>query len=221
MSEFAGRIIAGAVVTLGFPFHLILCFIIWVSDRGTPLYKAPRSGMGGVPFTLLKYRTMRVNNRARVHGDFKTVVERDDPRVTKIGRTLRALGVDELPQLVNVLRGEMYWIGPRPDEAWMFPNYGPVIRQRMDVKPGITGLAQVLDGRYLATQRSYAIDLWYVRRRTFPLDCLIAVLTPLFLVGFRSIARWKLEALLADSEFRELESLCACELEEAMEKSQH
>jgi lipopolysaccharide/colanic/teichoic acid biosynthesis glycosyltransferase len=176
--------------------------------------------MRGTPFALLKYRTMRVDSHAVVRDDFKTVVEKDDPRITKIGRICRALGVDELPQLVNVLRGDMCWIGPRPDEAWMFSNYGPVIRRRVDVKPGITGLAQVLNGRDLATARSYAIDLWYVAHGTLALDCLIALLTPLFLIGFRSVARWKLDALLADREFQEAESLCASELRAATNTSQ-
>ena len=215
MIELLGRVIAGALVLAGFPIHIAICALIWLGDRGTPLYRASRSGKGGVPFVMFKYRTMRLNCAAQVRKDFKTVVQTNDPRVTILGRFLRASGVDELPQLLNILRGEMCWVGPRPDESWMRPNYGASIRCRVSVKPGITGLAQIFDGRALSTARSYAIDLWYIRHRSFWLDVYVAAVTPLFLSGLRSIARSRLELLISLSEFSGLERICSHELETA------
>ena len=213
MTETVGRLIAGLLVVVGFPVHLAICLLIWVCDRGSPLYRAHRTGKGGVPFVMLKYRTMRLNCAAQVEGDFKTVVQPGDSRVTLLGRFLRASGMDELPQLVNILRGEMSWVGPRPDESWMWPNYGPVIRRRTNVRPGITGLAQIFDGRALSTARSYGVDLWYIHHRSFRMDLYVAAATPLFLAGLRSIGRSRLESLLSSSEFCDLEWICSRELE--------
>jgi lipopolysaccharide/colanic/teichoic acid biosynthesis glycosyltransferase len=213
MTDIIGRVIAGALVLAGSPVYLAICALIWLGDRGSPIYRAHRTGKGGVPFVMLKYRTMRVNCASQVNGDFKTVVQPDDSRVTALGRFLRASGVDELPQLLNIVRGEMSWVGPRPDESWMWPNYGASIRRRVSVKPGITGLAQISDGRALSTARSYAIDLWYIRHRGFWMDLYIVAATPLFLAGFRSIGRSRLQSIMSSIELSDLELICSRELE--------
>jgi lipopolysaccharide/colanic/teichoic acid biosynthesis glycosyltransferase len=208
-----GRVIAGALVLAGLPVHLVICALIWLGDRGSPLYRARRIGKTGVRFVMFKYRTMRTSSAAHVNNDFKSVVQPNDPRVTRLGRFLRAYGIDELPQLLNIVRGDMNWIGPRPDESWMWPNYGPSIRQRVSVKPGITGLAQIFDGRDLSTAGSYAIDLWYIRHRGFWMDLYIAAATPAFIAGFRSVGWSRLQALMSSDELYELESQCSRELE--------
>jgi len=215
MIETIGRAIAGALILAGLPVHLAICALIWLGDRGSPLYRARRIGKGGVPFVMLKYRTMRMNCAAQVNRDFKTVVQSNDSRVTIFGRFLRASGVDELPQLLNILRGDMSWVGPRPDESWMGPNYGATIRRRVSVKPGITGLAQIFDGRFLSTARCYAIDLWYIRHRSFWLDLYVVATTPVFLAGFRTIARPRLQSLVSSREFSDLELICSREIEAA------
>jgi lipopolysaccharide/colanic/teichoic acid biosynthesis glycosyltransferase len=206
-----GRIAATFIALIGFPFHLVLCFCIRLADGQPALYRSLRLGRLGVPFEMLKYRTMKVGCDAVVRPDFRIVVSERDARVTAVGRVLRC-GIDECAQIGNVLRGEMAWIGPRPDEAWMLGNYGPVIRERLQSVPGITGLAQVLNCRECSTARAYAIDIWYIHNRSVLLDLWIVAVTPLFIAGWRSVGRRRLDALVNLPEFLELENQCANEL---------
>jgi lipopolysaccharide/colanic/teichoic acid biosynthesis glycosyltransferase len=162
---------------------------------------------------------MHVNAAEIVTESFKTIVDQADPRVTRLGRWLRC-GFDELPQLWNIVRGEMAWVGPRPDEAWMVPNYGPVCRRRTSVTPGITGLAQVLHSRNLDTPEGYAIDLWYITHRNFWLDLWIVAVTPLFMAGWRSIGSGRLRKLQSLKEFNDLHAICRAELAEAIRASE-
>ncbi len=184
MRTLLGRAAAAAAVAAGWPLHLLISLAVRLGDGGPALYRARRMGRNGRIYDLLKYRSMKVGSRPVVAGDFKVVTVANDSRITPIGRFLR-YGLDELPQLFNVLRGEMAWIGPRPDEPWMLPNYGPAVRGRLTVAPGITGLAQICDGRHLTTADSYALDLWYIRHRSLPLDLWIALATPVFIAGMR------------------------------------
>ena len=137
---------------------------------------------------MLKYRSMRVGCGTRIDDGFKTVIAPGDTRVTPAGRILRC-GLDEIPQLLHVIRGEMAWIGPRPDELWMLPHYGPEIRGRLSVTPGITGLAQVCGSRNLETPAVYALEIWAARHRTAALTLRIVAMTPLFVLGWRDIGR--------------------------------
>jgi lipopolysaccharide/colanic/teichoic acid biosynthesis glycosyltransferase len=206
-----GRIAAGVLCVLGMPLHLLICVLIKVFSPGPVLYYSHRLGLNGVTFQLLKYRTMRVGASPIVTQDFKTIAQIEDPRVTRLGRLLRC-GIDEVPQLWNVVRGEMSWIGPRPDEDWMLPNYGLACAGRLSALPGITGLAQILDSRNLTTAEGYAIDLWYIERRNLWTDVSIVLLTPLFMAGWRSLWRSKLTKLRAIPEFQELVRVCDREL---------
>ena len=142
---------------------------------------------------------------------FKTVVAARDPRVTQFGRWLRS-GIDELPQLWSIIRGDMAWVGPRPDEAWMLPNYGPESKRRLSVAPGITGLAQVLNSRDLPLAESYAIDLWYLDHREILLDIWIVFVTPLFMVGWTTVGRGRLNRLRISPIFEQLRQSCDTEL---------
>jgi lipopolysaccharide/colanic/teichoic acid biosynthesis glycosyltransferase len=160
---------------------------------------------------MLKYRTMKVNAPSIVTNDFKMIVTETDWRITLIGRWLRC-GIDELPQLWNIVRGEMQWVGPRPDEAWMLPRYGPACKLRLSVSPGITGLAQVLDSRHLSTAESFAIDRWYIAHRGFWLDAWIVLATPVFIAGWRTLGRRRLEKLRCSLEFKELRQRFEAEL---------
>lgn len=147
---------------------------------------------------------------------FKTVVTESDPRVTPVGRRLRS-GIDELPQLWNIVRGEMAWIGPRPDEAWMMPNYGPESKRRVSVVPGITGLAQILNSRDLPTAESYAIDIWYLDHRGLLLDMWIVFVTPLYMAGWKTVGSGRLNNLRTSLEFERLRRSCEAELSAASE----
>jgi hypothetical protein len=157
---------------------------------------------------------MKMNAFPVLAAGFKVVVTDADPRVTFLGRWLRC-GIDELPQLWNIVRGEMKWIGPRPDEAWALPHYGPVCKRRLSVFPGITGLAQVLDSRHLSTAEGFAIDLWYIAHRSFWLDAWIVLVTPLFMAGWRTLGRGRLKRLRCSPEFERHRQCCDSELSAA------
>jgi hypothetical protein len=157
---------------------------------------------------------MKINAFPVMAAGFKVVVTDADPRVTFLGRWLRC-GIDELPQLWNIVRGEMKWIGPRPDEAWALPHYGPVCKRRLSVFPGITGLAQVLDSRHLSTAEGFAIDLWYIAHRSFWLDAWIVLVTPLFMAGWRALGRGRLKRLRCSPEFEWHRQCCDSELSAA------
>jgi undecaprenyl phosphate N,N'-diacetylbacillosamine 1-phosphate transferase len=212
--ECFGRVVAAILCILGIPIHLCLSALIYVTDKGPILFRADRLGKWGIHFKLLKYRTLKVNSAPIVTADFKTVVIDRDPRVTSMGRWLRC-GVDELPQLVNIIKGEMTWIGPRPDDDWMLPHYGDVTRLRLTAKPGITGLAQVLNSRYLSTAEGYAIDIWYIVNRSVWMDIAIVLITPLFMGGLRDVGAKYLCRLRTTVAFSELVKKCDAEIAEA------
>ena len=206
-----GRLLALLAAIAFVPFHLAIAALIFIGDRGPVFYRSRRLGKDGRPFDMFKYRSMRVECGVFIDDGFKTVVTADDTRVTAAGRFLR-WGADEIPQLLNVIRGEMAWIGPRPDELWMLPNYGPAIRRRLSVQPGITGLAQVCGSRKLATPEVYALEIWAAQHRTAALTLLIAAMTPLFVLGWRRIGRPLLERAHTNPEVIEIERACEQEL---------
>jgi undecaprenyl phosphate N,N'-diacetylbacillosamine 1-phosphate transferase len=202
-----GRVFAVLAAIAFAPFHALIAALIYLEDRGPVFYRSKRVGKEGRAFEMFKYRSMRVGAAPKVDEGFKTVVAPNDERVTAIGRLLRC-GLDEIPQVVNIIRGEMAWIGPRPDELWMLPRYGSAIRERLAVLPGITGLAQVCDSRHLTTARSYALDIWATRHRTPALTLRIFLVTPLFMLGWRKVE-------FANGEVAEIERECLVELEES------
>jgi lipopolysaccharide/colanic/teichoic acid biosynthesis glycosyltransferase len=206
-----GRLFALFAAIAFAPFHLAIAALIFLGDRGPVFHRSMRLGKDGRPFEMLKYRSMQVGCGTRIDDGFKTVVALNDPRVTAAGRILRC-GLDEIPQLLNILRGEMAWIGPRPDELWMLPHYGPEIRQRLRVAPGITGLAQVCGSRHLETPQVYALEIWAARRRTAALTVRIIAMTPLFILGWRSVGRSLLTRTLANPDVLEIERACEREL---------
>lgn len=206
-----GRSTALIVSMVAFPFHLLLSAIIKSWDGGPALYRSPRLGKNGSPFQLLKYRSMKVDAPPVMSAGFKMIVQTEDARVTAIGKWLRC-GIDELPQLWNVARGEMSWIGPRPDPDWMLSHYGPVCQKRLAVVPGITGYAQLLDSRFLSTAEGFAIDIWYLAHRTIWLDAWIVLATPLFMAGWRSLGKSRVSRLRATPKFVELYRMCEAEL---------
>jgi lipopolysaccharide/colanic/teichoic acid biosynthesis glycosyltransferase len=209
-----GRLFALLALVAFAPVHFLIAALIWLGDRGPVFHLAHRAGRGGRPFVMFKYRSMRTGSAPLVDSGFKTVVEPGDARVTPAGRILRC-GLDEIPQLINIVRGEMAWIGPRPDELWMLPYYGPAIRERLSATPGITGLAQICDSRRLETSLVYALEIWGVRRRSAALTLRVLAMTPLFILGRRSIGRKLLDRLLADSQLAGLEKECRNELQPA------
>lgn len=135
------------------------------------LFRQPRAGLGGRPFVLLKFRTMRAP-RPGERGPGS-----DEARLGRLGRLLRASSLDELPSLLNVLRGEMSLVGPRPLLLHYLPRYSPAQARRHEVKPGVTGLAQVRGRNALGWAQRLALDVEYVERRSLALDLHILALT--------------------------------------------
>jgi len=162
------------------PVWLLLSLAIKLNDRGPVLFKQTRIGLDGNPFQIYKFRTMKVDADKYAH----CPTDANDPRVTKIGRWLRKLSLDEIPQLINVLRGEMSLVGPRPEMPFIVDTYESYERKRLSVLPGITGLWQVSPARNAEIHDNPEYDLLYIEHRDFSLDLLILILTLVFV--FRS-----------------------------------
>jgi len=149
-----------------------------LEDRGPVLYRQTRVGKDGEDFELLKLRTMIVGAEMQGAG---YAVNEGDPRITRVGRLLRRTSVDELPQLWNVVRGEMSLIGPRPTLRYQVDRYDERQRKRLDVLPGITGWAQIHGRASLPWAERIELDVWYVEHRSPLVDLKILLRTPLAL----------------------------------------
>jgi len=149
-----------------------------LEDGGPILYRQHRVGKDGEEFELLKIRTMVVGAENLGSG---YAVDRGDSRITRAGRLLRRLSIDELPQLWNVVRGDMSVIGPRPTLRYQIERYTPRQRRRLEIKPGITGWAQVHGRAALPWEDRIELDVWYVEHRSPRLDVEILARTPLAL----------------------------------------
>ncbi|MHC3995071.1 sugar transferase [Thiomicrolovo sp. ZZH C-3] len=165
------RIGAAALLLLFSPLMAVALAAVYIS-LGRPLFFTQRRpGLGGRLFTIYKLRTM--DERRDAGGDLLS----DDQRLRGAGRVIRSLSLDELPQLYNVLRGEMSFIGPRPLLEEYLPLYNEVQKRRHDVKPGITGWAQVNGRNAISWEQKFAYDVWYVDHLSWRLDLRIALLT--------------------------------------------
>jgi lipopolysaccharide/colanic/teichoic acid biosynthesis glycosyltransferase len=155
---------------------LLLAAAIWIKlgSRGPVIYRQRRVGLGGAEFEMLKLRTMALGSDPVGVG---TIVYRDDPRVTGAGRFLRRTSLDEVPNLVNVLRGEMAIVGPRPTIPAQVIDYTPHQKRRHEVVPGITGWAQVQGRAGIPWEERIELDLWYVDHRSALLDARILIKT--------------------------------------------
>jgi lipopolysaccharide/colanic/teichoic acid biosynthesis glycosyltransferase len=172
--------IAGAGLAVASPFLAVAAVAIKLDDRGPVLYRQIRVGKDGVDFELLKLRTMVVDAE---HMGAGFAVNQGDSRITRAGRVLRRLSVDELPQLWNVVRGEMSIVGPRPTLRYQVDRYDERQRHRLDVLPGITGWAQIHGRAALPWADRIELDLWYVEHRSAQVDLKILLRTPLALFG--------------------------------------
>ncbi|MGE5691162.1 MAG: sugar transferase [Pseudomonadota bacterium] len=170
--------LAGAGLVVSSPLLAASALAIKLEDGGPVLYRQERVGRDGAPFELLKLRTMVVGAERTGAG---YAVDRGDPRITRVGRVLRKLSLDELPQLLNVLRGDMSLIGPRPTLAYQVERYSPRQRRRLEVKPGLTGWAQIHGRAALPWDERIELDVWYVEHRSPLVDLRILLRTPLAL----------------------------------------
>ena len=171
-------VIAAAALVLTSPVLLAAAVAIRLESKGSPVYRQLRIGKDGEPFELLKLRTM-VSGAETIGAGM--AVNEGDPRITRVGRLLRRLSLDELPQLWNVVRGDMSLIGPRPTLRYQVERYTPRQRRRLDVKPGITGWAQIHGRASLPWDERIELDVWYVENRSLRVDLAILARTPLAL----------------------------------------
>jgi len=169
---------AGLGLAVASPAVAVAALAIKLGDGGPVFYRQRRVGLNGEEFELLKLRTMEVGAEQRGAG---FAVDEGDPRITRVGRLLRRLSLDEVPQLWNVVRGEMSLIGPRPTLAYQVERYTPRQRRRLEVKPGITGWAQIHGRARLPWEERIELDVWYVEHRSPWLDLRILARTPLAL----------------------------------------
>jgi lipopolysaccharide/colanic/teichoic acid biosynthesis glycosyltransferase len=170
--------IAGAGLVLASPFLAAAALATKLEDRGPVLYRQTRVGKDGVDFDVLKLRTMVVEAERMGSG---YAVDRGDPRITRTGRILRRTSIDELPQLWNVLRGDMSIVGPRPTLRYQVEQYDEHQRHRLDIRPGLTGWAQVHGRASLPWAERIELDVWYVGNRSPRVDLEILLRTPLAL----------------------------------------
>ncbi len=185
MPRAADILIASLALIVFSPLLLIAAVAIKLGSRGPVLYRQRRIGEGGREFEMLKLRTMIAGSDPVGVG---TVVTRDDPRVTKAGRVLRRTSLDEIPNLVNVLRGEMAIVGPRPTIPAQVVGYTPRQHHRHDVRPGITGWAQVQGRAGIPWEERIELDLWYAEHRSAILDARILLKTLWLLVTGHGLA---------------------------------
>jgi lipopolysaccharide/colanic/teichoic acid biosynthesis glycosyltransferase len=172
--------VAAVALVVSSPMMVAAMVAIRVETPGSPIYRQRRIGKGGEPFEMLKLRTMVSGAE---HQGAGMAVNYGDPRITRVGHLLRRFSIDELPNLVNVLRGEMSVVGPRPTIQAQVEQYTPAQRRRLEVKPGITGWAQINGRASLPWHERIELDVWYVDHRSLRLDLAILWKTVRLLVN--------------------------------------
>ena len=163
-------IISLLVLIIGGIPMLIIALLIKIDSKGPVLFKQDRIGRNGKVFKFYKFRSMCVDAEHTGSGVYS---DRNDPRVTKIGKFLRATSLDELPQSINILKGEMSLIGPRPPltyHPWPYEEYTEEQRRMFEVRPGMTGWAQINGRKDVEWNRRIRLNIWYVDHMSFKLD---------------------------------------------------
>ena len=173
-AKYIKRFLDFTIGVFSLPLLLILVIImapmIYLQDRGAIFYNAPRLGKEGKPFKMFKFRSMIVNAPDIRNEDGSTYNDKDDPRVTKIGRFMRKTSIDEFPQLLNVFFGDMSLIGPRPDPLDDMQIYTESQRKKLSVRPGITGYNQAFYRNSVAQNEKFEHDVYYAENISFALD---------------------------------------------------
>ncbi|MEX1141919.1 MAG: sugar transferase [Thermoleophilaceae bacterium] len=190
-------LVASAALVATAPLLAACALAIKLDSRGPVLYRQRRVGRDGRPFELFKLRTMVVGAEHRGAGLY---IEDRDPRITRVGRILRRFSLDELPNLLNVLRGDLAVVGPRPTVQEQVDRYAPHQRRRLEVRPGITGWAQVNGRTSLSWPERIELDVWYVDHRSLALDLRILARTARLLVTGHGLYSTDLKQGWGDSD---------------------
>jgi lipopolysaccharide/colanic/teichoic acid biosynthesis glycosyltransferase len=179
-------VVAGTALIAAAPFLLGAALAIRLESRGSPIYRQRRIGRHGEAFDVLKLRTMVTGAE---HMGAGLAVSEGDTRITRVGRLLRRTSLDEIPNLVNVVRGDMSIVGPRPTVPIQVDRYTERQRGRLSVKPGITGWAQVNGRTELPWDERIELDLWYIEHRSWRLDLRILWRTLRMVLGGEGLYR--------------------------------
>lgn len=191
MKRFFDIIAAVLLLLITAPLQLLL-FMLQLIIAGKPLlFHQQRVGLDGSVFSIVKFRTMRKGAGS------------DKERLTRWGIFLRSTSLDELPELWNVVRGEMSLVGPRPLPVQYLPRYSPEQARRHTVRPGITGWAQINGRNNISWERQFELDLWYIDNRSWLLDLKILLLTPIRVLSFRDVSE---QGHVTRSEFKKQNS---------------
>lgn len=178
---------------LALPFFLLLCLVvgslIWAEDHGPIFYNAPRLGRNGHIFKMYKFRSMYVNAPDLRNRDGSTFNSEEDPRVTRIGRILRKTSIDEIPQILNILKGDMSLIGPRPDLPDALEIFTPEEARKLNVRPGITGYSQAYFRNSDDLRSRFRNDVYYADHVSFWLDVRIFFQTFATVLAHRNVYR--------------------------------
>ncbi|MFQ5682180.1 MAG: sugar transferase [Candidatus Binatia bacterium] len=166
------------------PVFAIIALLIKLDSRGSVVFRQKRTGWGGKDFVMYKFRTMHAETPRYASAPSSS----KDLRVTRVGKFLRRTSLDELPQLINVVKGDMSLVGPRPEMPFIVASYNEQHRQRLNVKPGITGLWQISGDRALQIHENLEYDLYYIENRSFFLD--LAILFQTLFSAFRGVGAW-------------------------------
>lgn len=174
MYKFIKRLADILICVIALPFFLLILIPVAVAikldDRGPVFYKAERIGRNSKKINMLKFRSMKVNSENLLNADGSTYNAKDDPRVTRVGRFLRETSLDETPQILNVLVGDMSIIGPRASGWDALPTYKDDEKAKMDVRPGITGYTQAYYRNSIGVREKRLYDAWYAKNMSFKLD---------------------------------------------------
>jgi sugar transferase EpsL len=174
-------VVGGVLLVLTAPVMAVIGVLTRVLDGPPALFRQQRSGRGGRPFTFLKFRTMRPPEPG------EEGPEHDDARLTRLGRVLRSTSLDELPSLMHVVRGQMSLVGPRPLPVTYLDRYDDTQARRLEVRPGITGWAQVQGRNRVPWADRLAMDVWYVDHASLRLDLVILARTVAVVLGREGI----------------------------------
>lgn len=189
--SFFKRLFDFIVALVALPFVLLVIIVmaplIYFTDKGPVFYNAPRVGKNGKVFKMYKLRSMKVNAPDIRNADGSTYNAADDPRVTKIGRLMRKTSVDELPQFLNLLKGDMSLIGPRPATPKILEDMTPLKQHRLKVRPGITGYTQMMYRNSAQGDARYEADKYYVENISFWFDVKILFKTALKVIKRENI----------------------------------
>lgn len=181
--RFLDLIVSLVAFSLLLPLFIIVTGLLYVANQGKPFFVQPRPGRNGRIFRLVKFKTM--NDKKDAAGNLLS----DAERLTAVGRFIRKTSLDEIPQLINVIKGEMSLIGPRPLLVEYLPLYNSTQKRRHEVRPGITGWAQVNGRNAIGWKEKFELDVWYVDNMSFLLDCKIIIFTLMKVVKSEGVSQ--------------------------------